>query len=230
MPQINFPAKTSQACWVKKRKVIYCCFQSTPFLWSWVRVISFAHHAGAVDCDAGRANPFATAESTSEEGEKTRGKGKGIPEIQPKKVKEQGSKTRRLRKSKSKQDMGTIKGDTPGSKRKKTKGLKDDKNEESTKGKGSGGRRGRPPINTDDGQEYGCSRCRQAKLGCKTCRQPGFKPRGPRKKTSADCGANADKGEPAQPRKRASKSARADGEKTPLSRKRTKKYEIPDVD
>ena len=85
MPQINFPAKTSQACWVKKRKVIYCCFQSTPFLWSWVRVISFAHHAGAVDCDAGRANPFATAESTREEGEKTRGKGKGIPEIQPKK-------------------------------------------------------------------------------------------------------------------------------------------------
>ena len=163
-------------------------------------------------------------------GRKPGAKAKASPKSNQKKVKEQGSKTRRLRKSKSKQDMGTIKGDTPGSKRKKTKGLKDDKNEESTKGKGSGGRRGRPPINTDDGQEYGCSRCRQAKLGCKTCRQPGFKPRGPRKKNSADCGTNADKGEPAQPRKRASKSARADGEKTPLSRKRTKKYEIPDVD
>lgn len=31
---------------------------------------------------------------------------------------------------------------------------------------------------------YGCSRCRYAAKGCKTCRQPGFKPRGPRQEVA----------------------------------------------
>ena len=173
---------------------------------------------------------------------KAKATAKASPKSHKGKVKESRSKTGQLRKSKSKKHMDAIEGDTPGSKRKETKGLKGDKkgDSESNKGKGSGGKpRGRPPTNPDDGKEYGCSRCRHAKLGCKTCRQPGFKPRAPRKKNNnADSGAHAEKGEPEQPRpeqprKRASKSAKADGEKAPPSRKRTKMYhagEIPDVD
>ena len=33
-----------------------------------------------------------------------------------------------------------------------------------------------------DGKVYGCARCRFAKLGCTSCRKPGFTPRGPRSK------------------------------------------------
>ena len=38
---------------------------------------------------------------------------------------------------------------------------------------------------------FGCSRCRYAALGCKTCRAPGFKPRGHRSKVDA-AGADDD--------------------------------------
>lgn len=51
-------------------------------------------------------------------------------------------------------------------------------------------KRGRQPravaVAPTDGKTYGCSRCRGAALGCKTCKRPGFKPRGPRKPNPAD--------------------------------------------
>ena len=42
-----------------------------------------------------------------------------------------------------------------------------------------------PPKNSDGDAEngdkvYGCSRCRYAAKGCRTCKDPNFKPRGPR--------------------------------------------------
>lgn len=48
-------------------------------------------------------------------------------------------------------------------------------------------RRGRPPqtVDSENGKTYGCSRCRYAALGCSTCRNPLFKPR-PRKQKSTD--------------------------------------------
>ena len=68
----------------------------------------------------------------------------------------------------------------------KTKGADDD--EDATVPKST---RGRPPKSEDDGKTYGCARCRQAALGCKTCRNPNFKPR-VRKEEEKDAKAKAD--------------------------------------
>lgn len=68
----------------------------------------------------------------------------------------------------------------------------------------------RKPRKTQDAEEskkqnpdvekvYGCSRCRYAKLGCKTCKNPNFKPRRRRNdveqgsKTSTKCSPNKTK-------------------------------------
>ena len=51
-----------------------------------------------------------------------------------------------------------------------------EKKTERKKHSDTGAKRGRPKT-TPDGETYGCSRCRYAALGCKTCRNPKFRPR-----------------------------------------------------
>ena len=49
-----------------------------------------------------------------------------------------------------------------------------------------------PDAEGTEEKVYGCSRCRNAAKGCKTCKNPDFKPRGPRKSKPAKEASDAD--------------------------------------
>ena len=99
-----------------------------------------------------------------------------------------------------------------------------------------GSQNGRPPADHPD-RVFGCSRCRYAKLGCKTCKRPGFKPRQKRKRVESDA-KNTDRkdekdkkqGAIAEHSKKApNKTQKPDKGKPGVSRKRTKESLPPEL-
>lgn len=139
-----------------------------------------------------------------------------LPKGKAKKAKNQNPKTRKTRKTKksprkksktpvpkasakrraraskgSAETSGEAKGEAADRKEKVKKGKKIENEEQAVKkprGRPRGSSRADPPNGDEAVSTFGCSRCRFAALGCKTCKRVGFRPRGRRaaRSTPAD--------------------------------------------